>query len=116
MSLFQVIATLFALFMLYVVNIHRRKLQLNSAEQLFWYALWIAFIVIAIFPNLLLGVARLVRFERVFDLLVVGSSMVITTLVVTNYFLQRENNRKLEEVIRTFALKEADNDQGKSTK
>lgn len=108
MSLFQVIATLFALFMLYVVNIHRRKLQLNSVEQLFWYVLWIMFIIIAIFPNLLLGVAKLIHFERVFDLLVVGSLMVITTLVVTNYFLQRENNRKLEEVIRTFALKEAD--------
>jgi len=116
MSLFQIIATLFALFMLYVVNIHRRKLQLNSLEQLFWYVLWIAFIIVAIFPDLLLGVSELIRFERVFDLLVVGSLMIITTLVVTNYFLQRENNRKLEEVIRTFALKEADNDQGKSTK
>ena len=107
MSLFQIIATLFALLMLYVVNIHRRKLQLSSGEQLFWYALWIAFIIIAIFPNLLLGVARLVHFERVFDLLVVGSSMVITTLVITNYFLQRENNRKLEEIVRMISIKEA---------
>ena len=108
MSLFQITALLFALFMLYVVNIHRRKLHLSRVEQIAWYSLWIAFVVVSLFPNLLLGVTDLISFSRVFDLLIVAALMVITTLVVTNYFLQRENSRRLEQIIRQFALKEAD--------
>ncbi|NCN82805.1 MAG: DUF2304 domain-containing protein [Candidatus Pacebacteria bacterium] len=107
MSLFQLIALLFALFMLYVVNIHRRKLRLSRIEQAGWYSLWVGFVIIALFPNLLLGITDLVSFSRVFDLLIVAALMILTTLVVTNYFLQRENNRKLEEIVRQFALKDA---------
>jgi len=110
MSLFQIIAVLFALFMLYVVNIHRRKLHLSQLEQFGWYALWIAFVFISLFPHLLLGLTSFISFSRVFDLLVVASLMLLTTLVVTNYFLQRDNNRKLEKIIREFALKEANAD------
>lgn len=108
MSIFQSVALLFALFMLYVVNIHRRKLHLSRFEQIGWYVLWIAFVIVSLFPNLLSGITNLVSFSRVFDLLLVSALMVLTTLVVTNYFLQRENSRKLEEIIRQFALKDAD--------
>jgi len=108
MSLFQSVALLFALFMLYVVNIHRRKLRLSKIEAFGWYSLWIVFVIISLFPNLLLGITDLISFSRVFDLLVVASLMLLTTLVVTNYFLQRENNKKLETIIRQSALKDAD--------
>ncbi|OGJ15975.1 MAG: hypothetical protein A2632_01340 [Candidatus Pacebacteria bacterium RIFCSPHIGHO2_01_FULL_46_16] len=109
MSLFQSIALLFALFMLYVVNIHRRKLALSRVEQLSWYSLWISFVVVSLFPTLLLGITDLINFSRVFDLLVVASLMLLTILVVTNYFLQKENKRKLEQVIRELSIQEAGN-------
>ncbi len=108
MSIFQSIALLFALFMLYVVNIHRRKLHLSRVEQVGWYSLWVGFVIVSLFPDTLLGVTDLISFSRVFDLLIVAALMIITTLVVTNYFLQRENSRKLEQVIRQFALKDID--------
>ena len=40
MSIFQVIALLFALLMMYVVNIHRRKLRLSLIEVAFWFSMW----------------------------------------------------------------------------
>lgn len=104
MSIFQIIATLFALFMLYVVNIHRRKLRLTYLEVGFWYSSWFLFIVIALFPGLLLGITQSLQFARVFDLLVVMALMGITILVITNFFIQRENARKLEEVVRAIAM------------
>lgn len=104
MSIFQVGATLFALFMLYVVNIHRRKLRLTRLEVFFWYSMWFLFIVIALFPELLLGIAGTLKFARVFDFLVVVALMVLTIIVISNYFIQRENARKLEEVVRKIAL------------
>lgn len=108
MSIFQISAVFFALFMLYVVNIHRRKLQLTKLEVSFWYSMWFVFIIIAIFPEWLLGIANHLQFARVFDLLVVVALMILTGIVISNYFIQRENAKKLEEVARKIALKTDD--------
>jgi hypothetical protein len=105
MSIFQMGATLFALFMLYVVNIHRRKLRLSRSEVFFWYSMWLFFIFLSLFPQVLIGITQTLSFARVFDFLVVVAFMVLTIIVVTNYFLQRENHRKLEEIVRIIALK-----------
>ncbi len=104
MSVFQIGSTLFALFMLYVVNIHRRKLQLSRAEVFFWYSMWIFFIVVSLFPQLLMGIAQSLSFARVFDFLVVISFMALTVIVITSYFIERENARKLEEIARAVAI------------
>lgn len=104
MSIFQIIATLFALFMLYIVNIHKKKKTLSPFEVLFWYLVWILFIVIAIFPESLLGIAQNLRFARVFDLLTVAAFMVLTVVVLLSYFQQKENSKKIEEYIRKNAL------------
>ena len=104
MSIFQIIATLFALFMIYVVTIHKRKSRLSSVEVTFWYSMWVLFVVIALFPNLLLGITQTLNFQRVFDLLLVLALMVLTVIVVMGYFTQKASYRKLEDFIRKQAI------------
>ena len=106
MSIFQIGATLFALFMMYVVSIHKRKSRLSLIEVSFWYSMWFSFIVISIFPNLLLGISSALNFQRVFDLLLVLALMVLTALVVMSYFTQKENQKKLETFVRKQAIDE----------
>lgn len=105
MSIFQLLATLFALFMIYVVNIHKKKAALSIMEVIFWYGIWISFIVTAIFPNIFLGIAHRIYFSRVFDLLLVIALMVLTFLVVLTYFNQKILTKKIEDYIRKIALK-----------
>ncbi|HEX7017941.1 MAG TPA: DUF2304 family protein [Patescibacteria group bacterium] len=112
MSIFQVISVLFALFMMYVVSIQSKKKTLTVLETNFWYTTWISFMVISIFPFLLQGIAGVLRFSRVFDLLVVLALMVLTFVIITSYFAQKENTRKLEQLVRQIAL----NDHEKKTK
>jgi hypothetical protein len=116
MSIFQMGAVLFALFMLYVVNIHRRKLQLSRAEVFFWYSIWLLFMVVSIFPQLLVGIAQRLNFARVFDFLVVVALMIITIIVITNYFIQRDNAQKLEDLVRDIAIKQVKNKKTRSTR
>ncbi|OGJ37779.1 MAG: hypothetical protein A2383_01685 [Candidatus Pacebacteria bacterium RIFOXYB1_FULL_39_46] len=104
MSIFQIIATLFALFMLYVTRAHTLKQRFSTTETLFWYSLWSIFIFTALFPDALKGLTDLLHFSRVFDLLLVGALMILTVIVVMNYFQQRENARKWEEFIRQRAI------------
>jgi hypothetical protein len=107
MSIFQIGAVFFALFMLYVVTIHKRKSALGFLEVSFWYTTWIVFIIIAIFPNLLLGLSDALHFARVFDLLLVVALMILTVVLITSYFKQREMSAKLEIFIRQQAIQKA---------
>lgn len=104
MSIFQVMATFFALFMIYVVTVHKRKSRLSGTEVTFWYSMWTLFVVIALFPNLLLGITQTLSFQRVFDLLLVLALMVLTVIVVMSYFTQKENQKKLEEFVRKQSI------------
>jgi len=105
MTIFQIIASLFAFFMIYVVSVHAKKKTLSFPETSFWYSLWVLFIVIALFPNLLLGITDTLKFARVFDLLVVMALMVLTVVIFLSYFAQKEAQRKLEEFVRADAIK-----------
>ncbi|MFZ1721817.1 MAG: DUF2304 domain-containing protein [Microgenomates group bacterium] len=106
MSIFQIASVLFALFLMYVVSIHRRKAKLSTSEVSFWYSIWGFFIVIALFPGLLLGITHQLHFARVFDLLVVAALMFLTVMVVLNYFTQKVNQKNLEKFVRKQAIDE----------
>jgi hypothetical protein len=104
MSIFQIAASLFALFMMYATRIHKTKLNFSKVEALSWYSMWGLFIIVALFPDLLKGVTDLLNFSRVFDLLLVGSLMILTVIVVLTHFKQRESSKKWEEFIRQRAI------------
>lgn len=114
MSFFQITAVLFASFMMYVIGIHRRKSQLTKIEVSFWYSLWTIFIVISIFPQWLLGLAGILNFARVFDLLTVIAFMILSLVIFSTYLSQKDTNKKIEKLIRDLAHQERlKNDQKK---
>jgi len=104
MTLFQILAVLFALWMMYEVFIHSKKKIFTQFELAAWFSLWCFFIVIAVFPELLLGIAHKLFFSRVFDLLVVGTLMVLSILIFLSYFSHKENTLKLNRLITELAL------------
>jgi hypothetical protein len=95
--------------MLYVVTIHKRKAALSFTEVSFWYSTWIFFIIIAVFPNLLLGISGALKFARVFDLLVVVAFMILSVVLISSYLQQKELRTKLEQIIRKQALDDQKN-------
>ncbi len=105
MSTFQVAAILFALFIMYTVSIQKRKRVIATVEASFWYSTWAFFIVIAVFPNLLLGLAGALKFARVFDFLVVIAFMILSLLAFYSYFMIKQLEKKLEQVSRSVAIK-----------
>lgn len=106
MSLFQVFATLFALWMIYSVMIHSRRKLFSSAEFTMWVSVWAFFIVIAIFPDLLLGISHKLNFVRVFDLLTVAAFIILTTMVFVSYFSQQELKKRMNDLVEELAIKD----------
>lgn len=109
MSIFQILALLFAGFMIYVVRLKGKRYKFHGLEMMLWYLLWLSFAVLSLFPNLLFGITDVLNFGRVFDLLVVLAFMTISFLVIFLYFTVRELQAKLEKYVRDEAV----NNEGK---
>ncbi len=104
MTVFQIASAFFALFMIYVVTIHHKKQNLTKIETWAWISVWILFIVIALFPHLLLGITGLLNFARVFDLLVVIAFMILSVVLFFSYFKIKILEKKIEQFVRRKAL------------
>ena len=106
MNIFQILATLFALFMMYTVTLYNKKRALSSVETSFWITTWGFFIVVAIFPNLLTGITKQLNFARVFDLLLVGALMILSSITFYNYLHHKALEQKIEQFVREQAMKD----------
>ena len=104
MSLFQIFAIFFAVFMIYVSRVKGKKYQLPTLEIYAWYFVWTLFGFLALFPNVLIGVIHFLNFGRVFDLLVVGAFVILTMLVFFMYFAMRDVQKKLETLVRKMSI------------
>lgn len=103
----QIIAILFAIFMIYVAFLHFKRKDINGGEIFFWVSLWSGFIVITLFPRILQSITQLLFFARVMDLLMVLAFMILAFLGFQNHVSNRRMEKKIEELVRKEALKSA---------
>lgn len=102
----QIIAILFAIFMLYVAFLHWKRKDFNGGEILFWTVLWLGFIIITLFPDILQEITKKLFFTRVMDLLMVIAFMILAFLGFQNHVSNRRMEKKIEELVRKEAKRE----------
>ena len=103
----QLVALLFAFSMIYFAVLSYKKKDLNRAEFFSWLVIWAVAIVIVIFPELLRGFAKAFFVTRVFDLMTIGGFIVVISMASTAYIKTKRNEKKLEDLVRREALKNA---------
>lgn len=103
----QIVAFLFAFSMIYFAILSYKKKDLNRGEFFSWLIIWATAIVIVIFPELLRGFAKTFFVTRVFDLMTIGGFILVISMASTAYIKTKRNERKLEEMVRREALKNA---------
>lgn len=101
----QIIAILFAIFMIYVAFLHWKKKEINGGEIFFWLTLWLGFIAVTLFPKILQDVTEFLFFARAMDLLMIIAFMILAFLGFQNYVANRRMERKIEELVRKEATK-----------
>ncbi len=109
MSIFQIAASLFALFMMYTVQLHFKRKTLSQTEAFGWHSIWFFFIIVALFPALLYGISNTLHFTRVFDLLLVLGLMILTAVTFTTYFSQKKIEQRIEVLVRSISLSKINN-------
>jgi len=105
----QIITSLFALFMVYVAFLHWKRQEIKNEEMLFWILIWAGFLMFTLFPAVLSQLTKVLYFARIMDLLMVTAFMILAFLGFQNYVANRRMEKKIEELIRSEALKNVKN-------
>lgn len=103
----QIIAILFSFSMIYFAVISFKKKDLTPSEITAWTALWVGTIIIIIFPELLRRFSMTFLVTRVFDFMVIGGFVIVMSLVASAYLRTKRLEKKLEDLVRRDALKNA---------
>jgi len=103
----QIIAILFAFFMIYVVFLHFKKKDLEVGEAFFWILLWLGFIIVTLFPGILENIIEKLFIARVMDFLMVVAFMILAFLGFQNYVSNKKTQKKIEEIVREEAIRDA---------
>ncbi|MCK4859755.1 MAG: DUF2304 domain-containing protein [Candidatus Omnitrophica bacterium] len=101
----QFIGVAFALVMIYFALLNYRRGELNATEIFLWFIIWVAAIIVVVFPDFLRVFSSTFLFARLFDLLVVGALLVVVVMVSRAYIATKRMERKLEKYVRKEALK-----------
>ena len=102
----QMIGVLFGLFMVYLTFLYKKRKELDQKESVFWFIVWIIFIIIAVFPQILSPIVQTLSFTRTMDMLVILGFMFVIGLSFYNYHILRKTQKKVEDIVRKIAFKE----------
>ncbi len=101
----QITGILFSLFMIYFSLLHYKKGQLNGVEISSWIIVWLAVILIVIFPEIVRTFAMSFSVSRVLDILIAGAFIVIFVMVGSIYVRVNGLEKRIEDLVRKLALK-----------
>ena len=104
----QILGILFALFMLYITFLHKKRNEFTVKESGFWMVLWAVFIFIVILPHSLDFIVKdILDFGRTMDFFIVAGFMFITGAVFYTYTVLRKTQKKVDTVVRKIAIDKA---------
>lgn len=101
----QIGGFLFGLFMLYYSFIHYKRKEFTIKEFSFWVLVWLAFIIVALFPSILDPITQRFGFFRTLDVLIISGFLFLIAAVFYTYTIVRKVQRKLEIVVREIAVR-----------
>lgn len=107
MILLQLLSATFGLYMLYWSFLIYKKRLIYIRELVFWAVVWTGFIGVSLLPDSTKLVLQTFKISRTMDLLMIVSFIVLWLVAYRNYIDNRRVKRKLQDLVRQSAVKEA---------
>ena len=76
----QIAGILFGLFMIYYSFLNYKRKEFTSKEIFFWSVVWVLFVVVALFPNILDPIVKIGGFLRALDLLIISGFLFLRAM------------------------------------
>ena len=102
----QFIGLIFGLVMTYMTFINHKRREFGRGQFFFWEAVWLGFIVVALFPVLVSNLAKNLGFIRTMDFLMLSGFIILAFFTFYNYSSLNRISRRLEDKTREDALRE----------
>ena len=103
-SVIQIMASIFSLFALSRVILRAKDKKITNNELIFWLGIWISFIVIVLFPDIMSYIAIKLGISRGTDVILYGSVGVLFYLIFRLYVKIEETEREITTLVREKAL------------
>ncbi len=104
----QIIAIMFALFMIYLTFLNRKRKEFTIKEYLFWFLLWVIFILVSLFPEIIGNLIKdVMKLQRPLDFFIIVGFMYLIGALFYTYTIVRKTQQKTEEIVRKLALERA---------
>ncbi len=104
----QLLGLVVGLAAIHLTYLYYRRAQFTKRELVFWLILWLAFVFIALFPKSVSPVIGYLGLNRTMDLIMIVAFVILFGLTFHNYIINRQQQRKLERLIRDLALQQLD--------
>lgn len=101
----QLVAIIFAIWMIYFSYLHYRRGEFKKTEFILWQVLWFSLIVVVLFPVSVKFLLDTFKITRTFDLVVIVSAVVLFGVTFRNYVITRRMEKKMEQFMRDEAIK-----------
>lgn len=109
----QIIGIIFGLVLAYFSFLHYKRGEFTIREFLGWEGLWVAFILVTVYPSKFLVYSTNLGATRAFDLFSLLGFTVVLTISFYTYVSLDRLRRQLEKAIRDAALSDARHRQAK---
>jgi len=104
-TVIQILAIIFALFALSRAILRVKDNEISGKEFAFWATVWIAVIIIAIFPSFAISFAELFGIDRGVDFLVYVGMLALFYLVFRLYVKIDKISQEITKITRVVAIK-----------
>mgnify|MGYP001613986763 CR=1 FL=1 len=101
----QILGILFGFFMMYYTFLQYKRREFTIKEYSFWFAFWAVFVIITLFPQILDPLLSTLNIARALDFFIIAGFLFMILVLFYTYTIVRQNQKKLEEVVRSIAMK-----------
>jgi len=101
----QILGLLFGFFMMYYTFLQHKRKDFTIKEYAFWFIFWGIFVIITLFPQILDPVLATLNISRTLDLFIIAGFLFMIFVIFYTYTIVRKNQKKLEEIVRSIAIK-----------
>jgi len=92
--------------MIYFTYLNYKRKEISKINFFFWSTLWIAGFFLIVFHKSINKILPEIQIVRVMDLYMILSFLVLFSLIFYIFKIVKRNEKKIEEIARSLALKE----------
>ena len=104
----QIVAIIFALWMIYFSYLHFRRGEFKKIEFALWQVVWLGLVVVVLFPKSVEFILKTFSITRTFDLVVIVGMIILFGVTFRNYVIVKRSEKRMEDFVRKESLNEID--------